>query len=108
MKTAMPIVEHPGRPADLKFSGFSLWIERRQFPDSTDTDDGNWLQVRACYRSSGAMVNVCGPIIQTNDIRGFAAQCEVMHATLSGTAELAPHEPNLEITLSASKRGPAL
>ena len=45
------------RDPDLRFGGFSLWVFRRERPDSEDYWGGNWLYVKAEMSASGARVN---------------------------------------------------
>ena len=41
---------------DLKLAGLQLWVHGREFPESEDADDGNWLRVTAHCGASGASV----------------------------------------------------
>lgn len=104
-----------GRPAsgdplsaadpDLQFFGFSLWIDRRQFPDARDYWDGNWLMVRARMQASLAVVRCEGPILMTADIARFRNELVAMADTLAGDATLKPLEPGLSIVLTMQDGG---
>ena len=37
-------LDHLGEP-DIKLAGLQIWVHGRQFPDSDDYWDGNWLYV---------------------------------------------------------------
>jgi hypothetical protein len=87
---------------DLEVAGLCIWVHGRQFPDSSDEFDGNWLVVTARCVHAGASVVVRGPIVSTVDIAGFVVQCDAMHRSTSNSAVLAPFEPALEVTLEAS------
>ncbi|MHC5234397.1 WapI family immunity protein [Brucella sp. LJL56] len=90
---------------DLHFSGFSLWIGGRQFPDALDFWDGNWLRVRARMEAIGAHVECAGPILMTTDIRKFRDQLDIMATSLAGEATLKGLEPGINVVLTMQKLG---
>ena len=87
---------------DLKVAGFQLWVHGRQFPDSTDYDDGNWLRVTAYCGASGASVWAQGAILMVTDIAGFGTQCAAMLGRDGKSAALDPFEPELKVTLETA------
>lgn len=91
--------------SDMKLAGLRLWVHGRQFPDSVDYWDGNWLRVAAVCEYPGARVSVDGPFMHLGEIRDFLAGIEQLHATLQGSAKLDCVEPNLKIELAMDKRG---
>ena len=93
--------ERLGEP-DLKVSSFQLWVHGRQFPDSDDYWDGNWLTVTAHCAASGARVSVFGALLMVTDIVGFGAACEKLRSGELTTATLDPLEPEIKIVLRAS------
>ncbi len=95
----------PPREPDLKFGGFSLWVHGRQFPDSGDYWDGNWLQVTARMTASGAVVDAEGPIIHVPELAGLAEEVRALIETLDGTAGLHCLEPNLDLSLQMDRLG---
>ena len=86
----------------LKLVGFQLWIHGRQFPESQDFWDGNWLSVTAHCGANGASVWVSGAIVMVTDISQWATQCEALYESGQGEAALQPCEPNLLVTLRSS------
>jgi len=90
---------------DLRFLGFSLWVDRPQFPDAADYWDGNWLVVRVRKEAQGACIKCDGPILMTADIKQFRDKLAKMLKTLDGTAALEPLEPELKITLKMQSGG---
>lgn len=90
---------------DLHFCGFSLWIERRQFPDASDFWDGNHLMVRARMEAAGARVDCGGPILMTADIKQFRDQLTAMAASLAGGAALKGMEPEINVVLTMQNMG---
>jgi hypothetical protein len=80
-------------PADLKIAGLRIWVHGRQFPDSKDYWDGNWLRVTAHCASESAHVRVHGAIIHLGEIEGLKSGCEVLSQTLAGSAVLDCIEP---------------
>jgi hypothetical protein len=90
---------------DFCFLGFSLWIDGRQFPDSADYWDGNWLVVRARMEVNRACINCDGPILMTTDIEQFRDELATMVAALKGEASLTPLEPELRLLFKMHRRG---
>jgi hypothetical protein len=93
-----------GEP-DLKLAGFSLWVWGRQFPDSNDYWDGNWLNIDARVEANGAVVKTNGPCLRTTDIERFGQQLEQLYENVQGTAKLDCLEPNLSIKVTCDKLG---
>ena len=89
----------------LRFCGFTLWVDQRQFPDALDYWDGNWLMVRARMEASGARVECAGPVLMTTDIKRFRDQLAAMALSLSGEATLTGLEPELNVVLTMQKMG---
>jgi hypothetical protein len=93
-------------PPALNLAGFQLWIHGRQFRDSQDYWDGNWLNVTAHCGSNGASVWASGAIIMVSDLVGLATECEALCERGQGEAVLQPCEPNLLLHLRPlDKRG---
>ena len=96
--------ENLGAP-DIKLADFQLWVHSRQFPQSEDVWDGNWLNVTAHCGSQGADVWVSGAILGAPDIGGWLAALEEMNRTLSGEANLESIEPELRVELKMESLG---
>lgn len=96
--------ENLGAP-DIKLAEFQLWIHSRQFPQSEDFWDGNWLNVTAHCGSQGADVWVNGSILGAPDLASWLAALEEMNRTLSGEANLGSLEPELRVELKMESRG---
>lgn len=92
-------------PPDIEIGTVRFWIHNRQFPDSTDFWDGNWLKATVACEAEGAIVWVSGPILHLSELKNWAAACQQMSETLSGRADLSCIEPNLAIELSLNKMG---
>lgn len=92
-----------GEPA-LNVAGFQLWVHGRQFAESQDSDDGNWLRVTAHCGARGASVWAQGAIVMVTDIVRFGAQCASMLRGNSTSAALEPLEPELKVTLGIADR----
>ncbi len=90
---------------DLSFLGFSLWIDERQFPDTADYWDGNWLMARARMEANRACIECDGPILMTTDIQQFRDELATMVAALKGEASLTPLEPELRLVFKMRSRG---
>jgi len=86
-------------------AGLQIWIHGRQFPDSVDYWDGNWINVTAHCGASGASVWVRGNIIHLPEIAHLITGVESLCKTLRGKAELPCIEPELSFTLEAENLG---
>jgi hypothetical protein len=96
--------EYLGEP-DLSIAGLKIWIHKRQFPDSMDYYDGNWLYITATCADKNASVWINGPIILVTDIVFLLNGIETMYSQLSGEAELPCIEPELYVTMKSQKLG---
>ena len=93
-----PTPEQLGAP-DLKVAGFQLWVHGRQFPDSTDYDDGNWLRVTAHAGAAGASVWVSGAILMITDLIQFGQEVDGLAKGETQRADLKPFEPELRLQI---------
>jgi hypothetical protein len=96
------------RLPDLTFGPLRLWALGRQFPDSSDQWDGNWLTVMAHCDLAGAQVTTCGPWIHISELEAWQCELRELDRTISGTASLNCIEPYLQITVEAKKLGQLL
>jgi hypothetical protein len=87
-----------GKP-DLKISGLQVWIHGREFPESTDFWDGNWLNVTAHCGKGESNIRVTGPLIHVPELAQFKADLEIFSIALQGKVELQTMEPNLKVEL---------
>lgn len=92
-----------GEPA-LKVAGFQLWVRGREFPESENHYDGNWLRVTAHCGASGASVWAQGAILMVTDIASFGDQCAAVLTGDSKSADLEPLEPAVKVSLEAADR----
>jgi hypothetical protein len=93
-----------GEP-DLKIAGLSVWAISREFPQSDDYLDGNWLNIHARVEAPGARVDVSGPWLRIDEIMSFRRELAVVNRDLKGTAELACIEPILSVKLTCGSLG---
>jgi hypothetical protein len=90
---------------DFQIGNLKIWVASREFPDAEDYWDGNWIYATATYTTAQSSVTVEGPFIHLGDIHQFRTECVQLLNNLSGTAHLAPLEPNLKVTLTGNGRG---
>jgi len=90
---------------DFYLDGLSIWVRGRQFPDSSDFHDGNWLILRATMQRGETSVTTEGAILMTTDFERFRSQLAAMNDTITGEATLAGYEPNLKVILDAGRLG---
>lgn len=77
-------------------------FHRREFPDSKEYYDANWLCVTARYETSAAKVEAEGPILGTWDIERFRNECALLYQGETSQASLDPLEPNLKVVFKQS------
>jgi hypothetical protein len=90
---------------DLQVGGLSIWIDGRERPDTLDSDDANWLYVRARMEASDAIVSCEGAILMTTDFDHFREELASLSETLAGEATLTGFEPGLKVTLKMQRLG---
>ncbi len=90
---------------DLCIEGFEIWIFGRQFPESDDYWDGNWLDVAARCTGESAVVKARGSILHLSELDKWLHECKQVHASLSGMAHLSCMEPNIDVKITMDKRG---
>ncbi len=97
---------HPSQeqlgPPTLKVDGFQLWVHGREFPESQDHDDGNWLRVTAHCGRAGASVWAAGSILQVMDVVRWANECEAVGRGSRKGASLEPLEQELKVEIRAT------
>jgi hypothetical protein len=92
-------------PPDLKLEGLQIWVYGRQFPNSHDYWDGNWLRVTAHCGGHGASVFAAGSIIHSTELDRWRSGAEILLRDLKGEAKLACLEPNLSVDLKSTSLG---
>jgi hypothetical protein len=90
---------------DLKLEGLQIWVHGRQFSDSNDYWDGNWLRVTAHCGGNGASVFATGSIIHLSELDRWLVGTEELLKNLTGEAKLACMEPALSATLKSGSLG---
>ena len=98
----LDIINKFGKP-DLNMNRFKLWIHGRQYPNSDDFWDGNWLNISAYCGKSGASVYTNGAIVHLSEIEKWQNLCQDLNQSLSGIAELEFIEPNLVFKIELQK-----
>jgi hypothetical protein len=93
------------RPADIKLAGLEIWVHGRQFPDTEDYWDGNWINITAHCGASGASVWVNGSIVHLREIAHLLTGVEALYSSLEGVAELPCMEPELSFLLEGTGSG---
>jgi hypothetical protein len=92
-----------GEPS-LQVAGFRLWIHGRQFPESDDFWDGNWLRVTAHCDAPSSSVWTEGAILMATDLERFGQQCRKLVNGEVPAACLDPLEPELSLSVTATDR----
>ena len=93
-----------GKPS-IKIAGLQIWIHGRQYAESEDYWDGNWLRITAHCGAAGAEVWVSGAILHLSEIESWLQGLEKMNTNLSGGAALDCMEPELKIEMQIESLG---
>ncbi len=96
--------EHLGDP-DIKLAGLEIWFHSRQFPDSKEYWDTNWMNVTVHCGAQGSNVRVQGSIIHLSEVSGFLSGLKPLYKNLKGKAQMLCMEPYLTIELEATSLG---
>lgn len=87
-------------PPDFMIAGLRVWVFGRQYGDSQDFWDGNWVNVLVHCAAGGAQVETSGPILHLSSLAQWLDQTRELHRTLNGSAELGSIEPNLSAKIA--------
>jgi hypothetical protein len=90
---------------DIKVGRLCIRVHGRQFPESQDFWDSNWLSVTAEYKGLGSRVTAHGAFIHLGELSGFLGQLETLNDVLKGEAVLGCMEPNLRVEMHAKSLG---
>ena len=96
--------ENLGQP-DLEFVGFAIWISNRQFPDSKDYWDGNWVILTACCKAHLSTVYAQGSFLHLPELSMWRNALIKLLKETEGSAELKCMEPNLHAVVKLNKMG---
>jgi hypothetical protein len=86
-------------PPDFKIAGFCVWVFGREFEAAQDYWDGNWLRVLAHCGAQGAVVRASGAILHLSELLEWRDELANLHSSLTGSAQLACTEPNLDASI---------
>ena len=92
-------------PLIFKLAGFQLKVLARQFPDSHDIWDGNWLNVIGECNAEGSSVRAAGPFVSLSEIIALLKTMESLHSFSSKKGEVHFMEPELELNFEANSIG---
>jgi len=92
-------------PPTIVVGGLRIWVHGRQYPDTEDYWDGNWLRVTVLCGASGAEVRVSGAIIHLGEVAEWLSGTESLHQKLTGSAALKCVEPELHVEMEMTKHG---
>jgi len=89
----------------FKIAGLEVTVHGRQFPDSNDYWDGNWLYVSARCDGPGSYASASGSFLRVPELAAWLVALKQMSKTLSGKADLETTEPNLALKMVINKLG---
>ena len=80
-----------------------IWFYGRQFPNSKEYWDVNWLNGKAIFEGSGSRVQVEGAFIHLRELKKWKEVLEQLQNTLKGVVELPTIEPTLKIRIEGRR-----
>ena len=89
-------------PPSVRVGLLEIWVRGRQFPDSQDRWDSNWLNVVVHCEKDGASVWTSGAILDVTSVMRFREGLNRIYQTLDGEAVLESHEPNVRVHVGSS------
>ncbi|GIV08492.1 MAG: hypothetical protein KatS3mg019_0583 [Fimbriimonadales bacterium] len=96
-------VDSLGNP-DLTIGELRLWVHRREFPNSTDYYDINWLVISACCEVNGASVWLTNdPAVMTEELQCWLHELERLIEGKRSCAVLDTMEPYLYIAVCQNR-----
>ena len=75
-------------PPSVELSAFRLWVHGREFPEATDSIDGNFLRITAHCAEKGASVVTTGSLLDTVSFVTFGTALQGLYDRLEGVAVL--------------------
>lgn len=91
--------------ADISLAGLSIWIHGRQFEESHDFWDGNWLRATVHVGVGPSQVWASGPIIHLSELLDWADKLRQLYDRTCGEATMKCTEPNLSVNVSLGETG---
>ncbi|MCU1527104.1 MAG: hypothetical protein JWP75_867 [Frondihabitans sp.] len=84
--------------------GVVITVERRQFPEAMDWEDGNWL-VSPIRIAVGRFVGELPAQLRTDELASFRQGLEKIRESLNGEAELSSMDGWLSLSIRCSRNG---
>jgi hypothetical protein len=88
--------------ASITIGPLKIWTAGRQFPDSRDYWDGNWLSVTARCEGAGSRVEVSGAFLHLGELKKWKEEIEAFQRTLKGSVALPTIEPTLKVKIDGT------
>src|SRR5262245_25396771 len=88
--------------ASIELGPLKVWISGRQFPDSHDYWDGNWLSATARCEGVGSRVEVNGAFLHLGELKKWKEDIEAFRGALTGSVILPTLEPTLKVKFEGS------
>ena len=90
---------------DIKIFSLEIWIHGRQFPDSEDYWDSNWMVYSAKCTDIGSEVFVQNTYFHLNEIKVLLEKLEILYSELKGEIKFDFMEPELSLKFLVDKLG---
>jgi hypothetical protein len=96
--------EPPGSP-DMRLGSLAIWVRGREFSDSLDYRDANWLTVLMQVDAAYAVVQAEGPILHAGELSDMVDGCRRLYREMKGELVFEAIEPNFRLKMAIDARG---
>ena len=83
----------------------AIWVRGREFSDSQDYRDANWLSVLMQVDAAYAVVQAEGPILHAGELSDLVEGCKRLYRDMKGELAFDAIEPNFRLKLAIDARG---
>ncbi len=98
-------LHEPAGLPDMRLGSLAIWVRGREFSDSQDYRDANWLNVLVQVDAAYAVVQAEGPILHAGELSDLVEGCKRLYRDMKGELVFEATEPNVCLKLAIDARG---
>ena len=98
-------LHQPAGSPDLQLGSLAIWVRGREFSDSQDYRDANWLSVLMQVDAAYAVVQAEGPILHAGELSDLVDGCKRLYRDMKGELVFDAIEPNFRLKMAIDARG---
>jgi len=89
----------------MRLGSLAIWVRGREFSDSQDYRDANWLSVLVQVDAAYAVVQAEGPIFHAGELSDLVEGCRRLYRDMIGELAFDAIEPHFRLKLALNARG---